>query len=77
MSVDAMLFGTGVGGESPSVIGRWAVIKLKYFDRRAGSWTASIFLTCGLVMMAAVSFALGLTLDVTKVGLVRLLIVGS
>ena len=59
VSVDAMLFGTGLGGESPSVIGRWAVIKLRYFDRRAGSWTASIFLTRGLVVMAAVSFALG------------------
>ena len=75
--MDTILFGIGLGGESPSVIGRCALIKIRYFDLRAGSWTSSIFWTCGLVVIAAVSFALGLALEVTKVGLVRLLIVGS
>ena len=59
------------------VIGRCAVIILKYFDLRAGSWTASIFCTRGLVVITVVSFTAGLALDVTNMGLVGLLMVGS
>ena len=66
----------GPWGQSPMVIGRCAVIKLRYFDLRAGSWTTLIFCTRGLVVIAAVSFIAGLALYVTNMGLVGLLMVG-
>ena len=52
-------------------------MRLRYLVRRAGSLTASIVWTCGLVVIAAVFSTVGLTLDVTNVGFVGLRVVGS
>ena len=40
----------GPCGESPMVIGRCAVIKLRYFDLRAGSWTSRLQVSWSLCL---------------------------
>ena len=48
--------GAALSVESPNVIGRWAVIRLRYFDPKAGLWTALIAIFRGLVAFLVAFF---------------------
>ena len=76
MGTNAGFIGVDPGGESPIVIGRCAVIRLRYLSLSAESCTALTIWTCDLVAIAAVGWAVGLALEATKVGRVGLFIVG-
>ena len=65
------------GGESPNVIGRWAVIRLRYLERVPGSRIGSTLCTLGPMLTAATRVDSARGLDVTREGLVGLRVKGS